>query len=245
LRKPKLGPCHNPQCPYDGKAPFIELDWPAKLRISGLCDGCKADDEKRELEEDERRRSELLDKLAGRKMRDWSLDTYPGDTEAVVVRLEALDWLDGYRADGRSNLIIHGDVGVGKTGIAWALLRDVIEKDEIPAAGYGFINFRDYLEEMKRAFGTNTEPDRRAHTRRLLVLDDLGAERPTDFARNELAALVEHRYQNELPTIVTSNYAPSELARRLGHDDPIVGQRIVSRLVENSVRINARGDDRR
>jgi DNA replication protein DnaC len=36
-------------------------------------------------------------------------------------------------------------------------------------------------------------------------------------------------------TVVTSNYSPSQLTRRLGHDDPIIGKRIVSRLVENAV----------
>ena len=42
----------------------------------------------------------------------------------------------------------------------------------------------------------------------------------------------EARYVAEHPIIVTSNYAPSELAQRLGHDDPVIGLRIVSRLTE-------------
>jgi hypothetical protein len=38
--------------------------------------------------------------------------------------------------------------------------------------------------------------------------------------------------------VVTTNYAPAALAARLGHDDPVVGQRIVSRLVDGALRIN-------
>lgn len=41
----------------------------------------------------------------------------------------------------------------------------------------------------------------------------------------------------ELPTVVTSKYLPSELARRLGHDDPATGLRIVSRLTEDAVHV--------
>ena len=78
----------------------------------------------------------------------------------------------------------------------------------------------------------------------MLALDDLGAERPTDFARDELATLVEHRYMQGLPTIVTS-YPPSKLAARLGHDDPEVGQRLVSRLTDDAVQIRFIGPDRR
>jgi DNA replication protein DnaC len=63
---------------------------------------------------------------------------------------------------------------------------------------------------------------------------------------------VQHRSTRALPTIVTSNYAPSGLARRLGQDDPFIGKRIVSRLVENCIkvkldrpdlRVNGRGSD--
>jgi DNA replication protein DnaC len=64
-----------------------------------------------------------------------------------------------------------------------------------------------------------------------LVLDDLGAERPTPFVLERLYRLVNHRLEHDLPIIVTTNFAePAALAARLGHEDDVIGERIVSRL---------------
>jgi DNA replication protein DnaC len=93
--------------------------------------------------------------------------------------------------------------------------------------------------------GDGGAPIRRLYESSLLVLDDLGAERPTDWTRDAIHALVQHRHSRDLPTIVTSNYAPSALARRLGHDDPLIGKRIVSRLTENCVKVKLERPDLR
>jgi DNA replication protein DnaC len=91
--------------------------------------------------------------------------------------------------------------------------------------------------------GDGGAPIRRLYKSSLAVLDDLGAERPTDWARDAIHALVQHRSTQALPTIVTSNYAPSALARRLGQAtkdspaDTMIGKRIVSRLVENCIKV--------
>ena len=77
------------------------------------------------------------------------------------------------------------------------------------------------------------------------MVDDIGAERCTDWARETLATLIEDRYTRKLLTILTSNYSPSGLAARLGHDDPIIGQRIVSRIVESCAQVNVDGRDHR
>jgi DNA replication protein DnaC len=57
----------------------------------------------------------------------------------------------------------------------------------------------------------------------------------TDWTREWLATLIEGRYSANHHTIITSNYSPSQLAMRLGHDDPIIGKRIVSRIVEDAL----------
>jgi DNA replication protein DnaC len=85
--------------------------------------------------------------------------------------------------------------------------------------------------------GEPDSPIRDLYEASVLVLDDLGAERPTDWARDAIAALVQYRHTRDLPTVVTSNYAPAALVKRLGHDDPMIGQRIVSRLVEHCITV--------
>lgn len=191
----------------------------------------------------------------------WSLDTYPIDDssrEAVETakRWAHVDGLNDPESDEWEDLgiilYICGPVGAGKTGLAWSLARRYIEHPyewDIAIAHLDrieFVNVRDLLASA-RAYYSNggADPLDGLDTVDLLVLDDLGAERPTDWARDTIATLVERRYLAELPTIVTSNYSPSQLIRRLGKDDPIVGQRIVSRLTESCTVLHIDAPDRR
>jgi IstB-like ATP binding protein len=151
-------------------------------------------------------------------------------------------WDAYYTEDYGRNLYIYGGVGSGKTGLAWSLLRarvlDARYDWEDGEAQYpAFANVVELLDEAKAAMRDGGAPIRNLYESSLLVLDDLGAERPTDWTRDAIHALVQHRHTRDLPTVVTSNYAPSALARRLGHDDPLIGKRIVSRLTENCTKV--------
>lgn len=77
------------------------------------------------------------------------------------------------------------------------------------------------------------------------MLDDLGAERPTEWALETIAYIVETRHTESGLTIVTTNYSPSQLAERLGRDGLVIGQRIVSRLLEGATRIKLERADLR
>jgi DNA replication protein DnaC len=151
------------------------------------------------------------------------------------------EYVSHVNAEGKPNLYLYGSVGSGKTGLAWSLLREKVwrdvdaweERDTQPA----WVNVVELFADARAAISSGQpSPIRALYNSTPLVLDDLGAERPTDWARDEIAALVLHRHDRDLPTIVTSNYAPSALAQRLGHDDRVIGQRIVSRLTENCIR---------
>jgi len=72
----------------------------------------------------------------------------------------------------------------------------------------------------------------------ILFLDDLGAERDLDFARSELDRLIRARHSVRLPTWITCNLAPDEIAERYG-------ERIASRLRETNEIIHVSGSDRR
>jgi DNA replication protein DnaC len=75
----------------------------------------------------------------------------------------------------------------------------------------------------------------------LLIIDDLGVERSTDFALEQVYAVVNERYKSGLPLIVTTNLAISEIreAQDEAHD------RIFSRLLEMCTPIQIQGNDRR
>jgi DNA replication protein DnaC len=112
------------------------------------------------------------------------------------------------------------------------------------------INWRDLLNAIAAGFEERETTSTRQRLSDLfnvpvLTLDDIGAEQATDWRRDQLATLIEERYGRQLPMLVTSNYSLPELGRRLGHDDPVVGQRLVSRLRENAMGVEIGGADRR
>lgn len=194
----------------------------------------------------ERHRIQIAKLSSGRdRMSHWTLATYPAsDFEGRRALNAGRDWLAGSSSSRR--LYIDGPPGVGKTGLAYGLAREWIENPD--ASEIEFENVRALLEEQRARFSRG-EPKAIEHLLddpdKLIVLDDVGAERPTEFALDTIALIVEQLHAVNATLIVTTNYAPNELAKRLGHDDLVVGQRIVSRLVEDALRIRIDRPDQR
>lgn len=219
------------------------------------------------LEEDEtsdreRARQALYGRagLRGRLL-NRTLASYREKVENDPALALAQAWLDTPSDDDgivrRPNLILFGSIGAGKSGLAAAMVRELCDRTvakypplEIPHTPPAlFVLWRDVLADMRAAFASGEyDPallSERARTVPVLVLDDLGAERPTDWAREELATLIQARYDKRLPIIVTTNYNGAELAARLGHDDPIIGKRILSRLLDGAQTRGFQGEDLR
>jgi DNA replication protein DnaC len=236
-------PCRNPYCPWD--RPMVPAFEIAGVVLSGLCPGCTAvEHEQERLELRRRRVEELMGRVRlGERVKSWSLETFPAvDRHGKAAFRAGHKWLERFRLGDRSGLLIQGPVGVGKTGLAWGLVKELITKDTVEA---NMVVFRDLMDELHDALREGRRRDKRLRGIPVLFLDDLGAERPTDWTRDELATLVEHRWERGLTTGMTSNYSLAELADRLGRDDAMVGRRIVSRLQEGAARIRMEGPDRR
>jgi DNA replication protein DnaC len=109
-----------------------------------------------------------------------------------------------------------------------------------------FLNIPDMLDGIKQGFDDPgiaswwTQTLMAAQSVPLLVLDDIGSEKPTEWARERLTQLIGHRYDNELCTLISSNLTLAELKE---HIDPI--GRITSRIKGMTVPIEYRGKDRR
>lgn len=150
--------------------------------------------------------------------------------------------LDGHLAhaatwDGRENVILLGPVGVGKTHTALAVARTAHDR----GAAVTFTSTARFLDdiraEMDNGDGTAIAM-RRAIDVDVLVLDDLGVERPTDWSRERLDVLIDGRWSEGRPTIVTSNASPDVLRAA-------VGPRAWSRLDDGALLVRAPGNDRR
>jgi DNA replication protein DnaC len=143
-------------------------------------------------------------------------------------------------------LLYQGRCGVGKTHLAVAALKGIINKG-IPAL---FYDFRDLLKEIQDSYNPNT------HTSELkilapvfeaevLVLDELGASKPTEWVQETMTHIITKRYNDKKVTIFTSNY----LDIPFGAYDEIledrVGVRLRSRLHEMCRQVLIDADDYR
>jgi len=132
----------------------------------------------------------------------------------------------------RRSLYLHGPVGCGKTHTVAAIALEWLQPIR-------WANVPALLETIRRSFNDNQATvDDVATTRRIVVLDDLGAEKPSEWVRERLYQIINHRYENDLTTVITSNLSVDDLAKR-------VGARNSSRIYELCEAIELRGMDRR
>lgn len=124
-------------------------------------------------------------------------------------------------------LLLYGTFGCGKTHLAAAAINHRIAVLERPAHFVVVPDFLDYLRSTfnPTAFASGGDDDyfHRVKTVEFLVLDDLGSEHSTSWVNETLFQLINYRYNNELPTVFTSNAGVEA-----------VEDRIRSRMLDNS-----------
>lgn len=118
----------------------------------------------------------------------------------------ALELAQRYAGNPHGWLLLHGTYGCGKTHLAAAIAAQCLANG-VPVL---FVTVPDLLDHLRATFSPDSAVayDDLFDTMRntpLLVLDDLGAESATAWAQEKLYQLVNHRYTNKLPTVITSN----------------------------------------
>ena len=101
-------------------------------------------------------------------------------------------------------LIIYGGVGTGKTYITCSIVNAIIEKYLYECK---VMNFSQILNELQNGgFNLNRNEYIDSLTRKtLLVIDDFGIERDTEYALEQIYNVINARYQKQNPTIITTN----------------------------------------
>lgn len=132
-------------------------------------------------------------------------------------------------------LYLFGRGGSGKTHLASAIGNALNDKEYVK-----FVSAPELLIDIKKTFNQARPDDtfdRLSHFR-LLIIDDLGSEKPTEWVQETLFVLIDRRYTHFLPTIFTSNYALDDIKDRLGY-------RIASRIAEMCDMVELRPNDYR
>lgn len=134
----------------------------------------------------------------------------------------------------KKGLILVGNNGVGKTHLACSIANKLIENG-IPVIYGTLINL---LAELRNSYDTENnisemEIIKLYENVDLLIIDDLGKEKPSEWGLEKLFTIINSRYENNLPVIITTNYNQNSLLERLSLNGEIETARsIISRLYE-------------
>lgn len=149
------------------------------------------------------------------------------------------------RASRGEGAYLHGPVGTGKTHALMACARLLVER----GTKCRVWPFSALLEREQASWRGNGGDGygwvAEACRKPVLLLDELGEGKPTEWSVAKLYELVDARYQAGLPLVCASNLTLPELGERISLGDGTTGARIVSRLYEMCPRIEVSGPDRR
>ena len=143
-----------------------------------------------------------------------------------------------------------GGSGVGKTHLAVATIVEIIDQDK--PGKLLFRNFQELVQDIQFSFDSSDAPKKAEILQPLidadlLVLDELGSQKPTPFVQDILYYIINSRYNDVKATIFTTNYLDEPRVAGEERLEDRIGARLRSRLFEmaHPVLITARDDYRK
>ena len=219
-----------------------EIDFFGEIKKVGILCQCKK--ERQKLEEEKRKENKRLLKIEHLKkegfsdpiLLNWNFKNMDKDSEHEKVAKNYVEKFDEIY-ENNIGLILTGNVGCGKTYFASAIANALLEKE----ISVKMTNFSVILNDM-----TNFEIDKSKYInnlnrKELLIIDDFGMERDTDFAAEHIFNIIDGRYRSGKPLIITTNLNISALT----NPETIKDKRIYSRILEICSPIIFTGENRR
>lgn len=209
-----------------------------KKRVRCIC-SCRQkelnahkDREKREEQERKRRIC-----FAETNMKDWNFANDDRRNEKLSDAMQNyVKNFTEFRKDGKG-LLLHGTVGTGKTYFAACIANALIDN------GYSALmtNFARLTNQIQGMFDGKQEYIDSLNKYTLLILDDLGAERKSEFMQEMVFNIIDARYRSGLPFIITTNLTTDEIKK----PQEIGYSRIYDRILERCFPVEVSGTSRR
>ena len=194
-----------------------------------------------EQQEQERKHREFLDMVAKNRsaglpdpeLRKHTFENDLGyNSKQMNMARKYVDNWDAFRANSLG-LLFWGSVGTGKSFIAGCIANALLDKG-VPVIMTNFARLLNKLTDMYAG-------DRNAYIDSfkrypLMIIDDLGIERNSEFAREQVFSIIDSRYRSQLPMIVTTNLS----LKKLKHPEDMARARIYDRVLERCmpIRVN-------
>jgi DNA replication protein DnaC len=185
------------------------------------------------------------------------LATYTSDGPqrgVATAKIAATRFIEQYPLD-KTGLLLIGPSGVGKTHLAVAMIKLLVLNKTIPCL---FCDYRDLLKQIQNSYNpsvqtTELELLRPVFQTEVLVLDDLGAVKPTEWVWDTVSVILNTRYNEKRTTIITTNFQDGPAAavagaRGAAREETLgdrIGERMRSRLSEMCRIVNLAAPDYR
>jgi len=185
------------------------------------------------------RKARSLSAVIPRRYYDVAFERYPVtdiDRNVVAATRRFADTIDEQLDAGRG-LWFMGDVGTGKTTLAMLVSKAALKAGRSVAI-YSLPRLLNEIRDTHRAERSHVDLLDRLTAVDLLHVDDVGAERTTDWVLEELYSIVNARYEDERSMVITTNLDHTKLGEQ-------VSERTVSRLTEMCDVLPLSGEDRR
>ena len=213
------------------------------LRPRCMCPCQSATEKQHKIAEEKRERLERIQRrkthgLQDRRLYDCTFANDNGKTPKLTAK--AKRYVEHWEDAARKNigLLLFGDVGTGKSFLAGCIANALLEKD-VPVL---MTNFPTILNRMTGLFGSERADFLASlNAYDLLILDDLGAERGTEYALEQVFAVIDARYRSRKPLIVTTNLTLDTLK----NPDDLAHARIYDRILEICAPILCSGENLR
>ena len=229
--------CKNCHERKDGKA----LEMLGKKRIYKISCKCDRDREAKQKAREKQMEIERLKRECFSSMIQWSytFENYQGQkTQAFTIAQNFTKDFERMRKEN-IGLLFYGSVGSGKTYLACSIANALIEQYQI---GVKIRNFAQLINDLQKGsfdFDKNEYIDSIVNTS-VLILDDLGIERDTAYAKEQVYNIINNRYLKQKPTIFTTNLPYDTI---YGCTEGVEYQRIYSRIIEMCIPVMVVGED--
>lgn len=206
------------------------------------CECSVAQNTKEAEEKRKRDRMQYLDSMRrtgfpDAEMREWTFakSDHTDQRNENIARKYVANF-NAMREQG-TGLLLCGQVGTGKSFLAAAIANELISQGT-PCL---MTNFSRIISRISEKFGGDQKYLDDLNRFDLLIIDDLGAERDSDFTWEKVMNVIDARYRAGLPLIITTNLGPKDFTDR----GDIRRQRVFSRLKEMCVILEVNRSDRR